>query len=63
MQYFNRIAYSSESHTILQIHLITRWYVEGYTGRQIICCLEREERIPTRCKNIDDLLSIPDVDY
>jgi len=24
---------------------------------------EREERIPTRCNNIDDLLSIPDVDY
>jgi len=24
---------------------------------------EREERILTRCKNIDDLLSIPDVDY
>ena len=23
----------------------------------------REERIPTRCKNINDLLSIPDVDY
>jgi len=22
-----------------------------------------EERIPTRCNNIDDLLSIPDVDY
>jgi len=25
--------------------------------------VEREERIPTRCNNIDDLLSIPDVDY
>jgi len=23
----------------------------------------REERIPTRCNNINDLLSIPDVDY
>jgi len=23
----------------------------------------REERIPTRCNNIDDLLSISDVDY
>jgi len=23
----------------------------------------REERIPTRCNNLDDLLSIPDVDY
>jgi len=25
--------------------------------------LKREERIPTRCNNINDLLSIPDVDY
>jgi len=25
--------------------------------------VDREERIPTRCNNIDDLLSIPDVDY
>jgi len=25
--------------------------------------IECEERIPTRCNNIDDLLSIPDVDY
>jgi len=24
---------------------------------------KREERIPTRCKNINDLLSIPGVDY
>ena len=24
---------------------------------------KREERIPTRCNNIDDLLSIVDVDY
>jgi len=24
---------------------------------------KREERIPTRCNNIYDLLSIPDVDY
>jgi len=23
----------------------------------------REEGIPTRCNNIDDLLSVPDVDY
>jgi len=23
----------------------------------------REERIPTRCNNIDDLLSIADIDY
>jgi len=23
----------------------------------------REERIPTKCNNIDDLLSIPDVEY
>ena len=26
-------------------------------------CLKREERKPTRCNNIDDLLSIVDVDY
>jgi len=25
--------------------------------------LKREERKPTRCNNIDDLLSIVDVDY
>jgi len=24
---------------------------------------KREERIPTRCNNINDLLSIPNVDY
>jgi len=24
---------------------------------------EREERIPTRCNNIDDLLSVADIDY
>jgi len=29
----------------------------------IVLSLTREERIPTRCNNIDDLLSIPDVDY
>jgi len=28
-----------------------------------IFCAKREERIPTRCNNIDDLLSIVDVDY
>jgi len=28
-----------------------------------ISTVEREERIPTRCNNINDLLSIPDVDY
>ena len=39
MQHFNRIAYSSESHTFLQMHLITRWYVRGYAGRQICYCL------------------------
>jgi len=26
-------------------------------------CFMCEERIPTRCNNIDDLFSIPDVDY
>jgi len=29
----------------------------------IILCIMREERKPTRCNNIDDLLSIVDVDY
>jgi len=27
------------------------------------CMGDREERKPTRCNNIDDLLSIVDVDY
>jgi len=30
-------------------------HIDTYTNR--------EERIPTRCNSIDDLLSIPDVDY
>jgi len=34
--------------------------VQAYTG---IALRLREERKPTRCKNIDDLLSIVDVDY
>jgi len=39
------------------------WKVNTISGgtRQIITLCE--ERIPTRCNNIDDLLSISDVDY
>jgi len=33
---------------------------QNYINREWI---KREEKIPTRCNNIDDLLSIADVDY
>ena len=36
--------------------------VSGKDHRNL-CILKREERKPTRCNNIDDLLSIVDVDY
>ena len=32
-------------------------------GTGMNTCLQREERKPTRCNNIDDLLPIVDVDY
>jgi len=33
--------------------------MDGEVEDTVIC----EERIPTRCNNIDDLLSIADIDY
>jgi len=35
------------------------WYLTPQ--KTIVFCVKHEERIPTRCNNIDDLLSIPDV--
>jgi len=41
---------------VIQLH----HFAEGY---EFIILPEREERIPTRCNKIDDLLSIADIDY
>jgi len=49
--------------------VLTAQYNTNNCGLSFLCSCDRaswakrEERIPTRCKNIDDLLSIPDVDY
>jgi len=37
--------------------------IRGWDSTSITRRAQREERIPTRCNNIDDLLSISDVDY
>jgi len=42
-------------------HFGSKFYCERYDTNLLI--LKREERKPTRCNNIDDLLSIVDVDY
>jgi len=37
--------------------------LKGLNSKNATSVEEREERIPTRCNNIDDLLSISDFDY
>ena len=45
------------------------WFKSFTNKMYVLCSCDRaswakhEERIPTRCNNINDLLSIPDVDY
>jgi len=43
-----------------QFHVILKFSIKEANH---ISGLKREERKPTRCNNIDDLLSIMDVDY
>jgi len=48
---------------VLWCYVVGCEHCEGCSSADRASWAKREERIPTRCKNIDNLLSIPDVDY
>ena len=53
---------AGSSHTLIAAASLSCLTQRDFTY-SLLTLIMREERIPTRCNNIDDLLSIADVDY